>query len=547
MTLTLGNINEAVSAALPDRTAIIYRDRRLTYGQVAERSRRLANFFLDQGITVHRERDALENWESGQDHVAIYMFNCNEYVEAMLATWKARAAQFNVNYRYVREELEYLLNDADTKAVIYHAQFAPVIAEIRKQVPTLRLFIQVDDGSDEPLLDGAHDYERVIADASDTMPDLAFSPEDIFILYTGGTTGMPKGVLWRQEDAYLSQMGGFYNGTDRIHDMAELVDRAVNLKSHTIFPPPPFMHGAGTYLAIRALNEGNTLLIQSVTDRFDPADVLSRIQKHRPSLMLSIGDAFGRPLLDELARGDYDVSSVRYMTNTGAIMSKGVKEGLIRHMPKLTILDSLGSSETGVQAMQHFGASGSTRSGDFSIVQDAIAVSEDRQRILEPGSGEVGWLAKRGIVPYGYYGDEKKTKETFPVIVGVRYAIGGDKVRLLADGGVEFFGRESVTINSGGEKIFAEEVEEALKPHPSVADVLVAGRPSERWGNEVVALVQLRDGARPDEPGLLAEAEKHIARYKLPKAFRFVDRIGRHANGKPDYRWAKAEAVKETT
>lgn len=540
----LALINEAVSAAVPDRTAIIHRDRRLTYAEVASRSRRLANFLLSHGITIRQERDGLENWQSGQDHVALYMFNCPEYVESMLATWKARAAQFNVNYRYVREELEYLLNDADAKAVIYHAQFAPVIAEIRKQVPTLRLFIQVEDGSGEPLLDGAHDYEQVIADASDTMPDLAFSPEDIFILYTGGTTGMPKGVLWRQEDAYLSQMGGFYNGTDRIQDMDELVDRAVNLKSHTIFPPPPFMHGAGTYLSVRALNEGNTLLIQSVTDRFDAADVLSRIQEHRPSLMLSIGDAFGRPLLDELQRGDYDVSSVRYMTNTGAILSKGVKQGLIRHMPKMTILDSLGSSETGVQAMQHFGASGNTRSGDFSIVQDAIAVSEDRQRILEPGSGEVGWLAKRGIVPYGYYADETKTQETFPVINGVRYAIGGDKVRLLADGGVEFFGRESVTINSGGEKIFAEEVEEALKPHPSVADVLVAGRPSERWGNEVVAMIQLRDGHAEDRASLLAEAERHIARYKLPKAFLFVDEVGRFANGKPDYRWAKKEAEK---
>lgn len=546
MTFNLAEINEAVSAAVPERTAIIFRDQRLTYAQVASRSRRLANFLLSHGITVQRERAGLKNWQSGQDHVALYMLNCPEYVESMLATWKARAAQFNVNYRYVREELDYLLNDADAKAVIYHAQFAPVIAEIRKQVPELRLFIQVDDGSGEPLLDGAYDYEQVIADASDTMPDLDYCPDDIFILYTGGTTGMPKGVLWRQEDAYLSQMGGFYNGTDRIADMDELVDRAVNQKSHTIFPPPPFMHGAGTYLSVRALNEGNTLLIQSVTDRFDAADVLSRIQEHRPSLMLSIGDAFGRPLIDELDRGDYDVSSVRYMTNTGAIMSKGVKAALIRHMPKLTILDSLGSSETGVQAMQQTGARGNAKSGDFGIVQDAIGISEDRTRILEPGSGEIGWLAKRGSVPYGYYADEAKTNETFPVIDGVRYAIGGDKVRLLADGGIEFFGRESVTINSGGEKIFAEEVEEALKPHPSVVDVLVAGRHSERWGNEVVALIQLRDGHDEDRTGLLAEAARHIARYKLPKAFLFVEEVGRFANGKPDYRWAKNEAEKAT-
>mgnify|MGYP000217847635 CR=1 FL=1 len=542
MTLTLGNINEAVSAALPDRTAIIYRDRRLTYAQVAERSRRLANFFLDQGITVHRERDELENWESGQDHVAIYMFNCNEYVEAMLATWKARAAQFNVNYRYVREELEYLLNDADAKAIVFHARFAPVIAEVRAQVPTLRLFIQVDDGSGEPLLDGAFDYEQVIADASDVPPPVTSSLDDVFILYTGGTTGMPKGVLWRQEDAYMSQMGGLYNGRDRIADLDECVHRAVTMKSHVIFPPPPFMHGAGCYLAVRALNEGNTLLIPNVTDRFDAADALVLIERERANLFLTIGDAFGRPLLDELRRRDYDVSSLRYMTNTGAIMSKGVKAGLMEKIPGLTIIDSLGASETGVQAQHVSSAAGASAKADFLTVDNTIIVSDDRQRTIERGSSETGWLAKKALVPLGYYGDKAKTKQIFPVIDGVRYAIGGDKVRLLENGEIEFFGRESVTINSGGEKIFAEEVEEALKPHPSVADVLVAGRPSERWGNEVVAMIELRDGAEPDEAGLLAEAGKHIARYKLPKAFLFVERVGRLANGKPDYRWAKRTA-----
>jgi len=542
MSLTLGPINEAVSAAVPDRTAIIFRDRRLTYAQVAERSRRLANYLLSQGITCHIERKRLENWQSGQDHVALYMFNCPEYVESMLATWKARAAQFNVNYRYVREELEYLLNDADAKAIIYHARFAPVVAEIHAQVPSLRLFIQVEDGSGEPLLHGAVDYETVIDGSSDAPPAVTPSPDDVFILYTGGTTGMPKGVLWRQEDAYLSQMGGQYNGRDRVNDLDEIVHRAVTMKQHIIFPPPPFMHGAGTYLAIRCLNEGNTLLIQSVTDRFDPKDVLRLIEKERPNLMLSIGDAFGRPLVDECERGSYDTSSLRYMTNTGAILSKGVKAKLLQHFPGLTIIDSLGSSETGVQAQQLSNASTRAGQGDFATVQDAVVVSDDRTRLIEAGSDATGWLAKRGTVPLGYYADEKKTRETFPVIDGLRLAIGGDKVKLLANGEIEFYGRESVTINSGGEKIFAEEVEEALKPHPSVADVLVAGRPSERWGNEVVAMVQLREGADADDAGLLDEAARHIARYKLPKAILYVDEVGRFANGKPDYRWAKKVA-----
>ncbi len=272
----LALINEAVSAAVPDRTAIIHRDRRLTYAEVASRSRRLANFLLSHGITIRQERDGLENWQSGQDHVALYMFNCPEYVESMLATWKARAAQFNVNYRYVREELEYLLNDADAKAVIYHAQFAPVIAEIRKQVPTLRLFIQVEDGSGEPLLDGHMTMSR----SSPMHPTRCPIWPSRRKISSFSTLAVPRACQrvcsGGRRMPYLSQMGGFYNGTDRIQDMDELVDRAVNLKSHTIFPPPPFMHGAGTYLSVRALNEGNTLLIQSVTDRFDAADVLSR-------------------------------------------------------------------------------------------------------------------------------------------------------------------------------------------------------------------------------------------------------------------------------
>ncbi len=546
MSFALGPMNEAVSAAVPDRIAIIHRDRRLTYAQVAERSRRLANFLLSRGITCHTERAGLKNWESGQDHVALYMYNCPEYVESMLATWKARAAQFNVNYRYVREELEYLLNDADAKAIIYHGCFAPIVQEIRDRIPTLKLLIQVDDGSGADLLDGAFDYETVLAQASADPLPVTPSEDDLFILYTGGTTGMPKGVLWRQADAYMSQMGGIYNSRDRVADLDEIVHRAVNLKQHTIFPPPPFMHGAGTYLSIRALNEGNTLLIQSVTDRFDPVDVLGLIENERPNLMLCIGDAFGRPLVDECARKTYDTSSLRFMTNTGAILSKGVKADLLKHFSNLTILDSLGSSETGVQGMQSTSAGSKQTAGDFASVQDAIVVSEDRTRLIEPGSDEIGWFAKRQIVPLGYYADEAKTRETFPQIDGVRYAIGGDKVRMLANGEITFFGRESVTINSGGEKIFAEEVEEALKPHPSVADVLVAGRASERWGNEVVALIELRPGAEKDREGLLAEAARHIARYKLPKAFVFVDQVGRFANGKPDYRWARKTAEKAT-
>ena len=542
MTLPLSKIQEAVAAALPDREAIVFRDRRLTHAEVAERSRRLANFLLAHGITIHRPRSELRNWESGQDHVALYMYNGNEYVESLLGGYKARAVPFNVNYRYVREELEYLLNDADAKAIVYHACFAPTVKEILGSVPTLKLLIQVEDGSGEPLLDGAHDYETALAESDPGPTGQDYDPDDLFILYTGGTTGMPRGVLWRQADAYVSQMGGLYDGTKVVQSVEEAVARAMAKKRHVIFPPPPFMHGAGKYLALRAMFEGNTLLIQNVVERFDAADVLGLVEKERANLMLAIGDAFGRPLLDELRRRSYDTASLKFLTNTGAIMSKGVKQGLMEAIPGLTIIDSLGSSETGVQAQNISGARTPKTQGDFRTMAGAMVMSEDRTHFLEPGSPEAGWLAKRDFVPYGYYGDETKTKETFPVIDGVRYVIGGDKVRLLENGEIAYFGRESMTINSGGEKIFAEEVEEALKHHPAVADVLVAGRPSERWGQEVVALIQLANGAAPDPEALRAEAAKHIARYKLPKAFRFVAEVGRAANGKPDYAWARKEA-----
>jgi fatty-acyl-CoA synthase len=320
------------------------------------------------------------------------------------------------------------------------------------------------------------------------------------------------------------------------------------------------MHGAGHWMSFRTWLGGGTVFVQSKPDRFDPADIWSLIERERLNFLLIVGDAFARPLIDELDRtlGDgtgYDLDSLTVMLSGGAPLSAPLKEELLRHLPTVMIVDGLGSSEAGGQ-VSHVSAAGSASTGTFEIAPGNVVLSADLDRVLEPGEDETGWLAKTGRLALGYLGDAEKSARTYPVIDGVRYAVPGDRARLTTAGHVELHGRDSITINSGGEKIFAEEVEAAIKAHPAVYDCVVAGRPSERWGNEVVAIVQLRDPVvgRPghgaaldahallDDRALLAEAGHHIARYKLPKAIVRVDEIVRSPSGKADYRWAAATA-----
>ena len=543
MPFNVARINCAIAAAIPEREAVVYGDRRLTYGDIHKRSNRLANFLLQHGITIRTERESLENWESGQDHVALYMYNCNEFLEGMLATFKARAAQFNVNYRYVAEELQYLLRDAQTTAVIYHGRFADTLADVLPSLPHVRLLIQVDDGSGNPLLPGAYDYERALASASDETPSLPWSDDDAYILYTGGTTGMPKGVLWRQADCAVANLGGRMPDGAVVPDLETFAARAKRSRGLRIMPASPFMHGAGSYVSFNAWHWGNTVVIHDITHRFDAQNVLQTAEREQVNMLLTIGDAFGRPLLEELRRHDYDLSALQIVMNTGAILSDQVKAGLIDAVPHLRISDSLGTSETGPQGNVITDANTKQKKSAFKLMPDAEVLSADRKRVLKPGDDELGWLVKRNFVPLGYLSDKDKTLETFPVVNDNRYVVGGDRVRLLENGVLEYHGRESFTINSGGEKIFAEEVEIAIKHHPDVIDVVVVGRPSERWGSEVVAIVQLKVGLQTPEADLLAETAQHVARYKLPKVFVFVEHLQRQPNGKTDYGWAVAQAT----
>jgi fatty-acyl-CoA synthase len=535
-------VNEAIAAAFPEKEAIVFRDRRITFGQLNDRTRRLGNYLASRGLGVRRPRAQLKSWESGQDQLALYLFNGNEYLEGMIGGYKARVAPFNVNYRYVEEELEYLLNNAQARAIVYHACFAPRVAAVRAKVPSLAVFIQVADHSGEPLLPDAVDYETVLAKSSGERPALDWSPDDLYILYTGGTTGMPKGVLWRQADILVAALAG--RGADgRVLDSLDAyVERAKTAGVKT-FPAAPYMHGAGHWVALSALHQGNTVFIQSDVERLDPNDILSLIEREKINFLQIVGDAFARPIVDAIRHGHYDLSSLGIILSGGAPLNASIKAEILDLLPNIMIIDGLGSSEAGGQGMQISNKQTGASTGKFVPGPDNVVVDEAMTKVLPPGHDGMGWWAKRGFVPLGYLDDAAKTERTFVTIAGERFAVPGDRARHLADGTIELHGRDSVTINSGGEKIFAEEVEHALKQHPAVYDAVVAGRPSERWGQEVVAVVQLRSGASATDADLSAECARHIARYKLPKAYVYRDAIVRSPSGKADYRWAKAQAI----
>ena len=538
----LAELSEAIASAIPERECLVWRDRRLSWRELGERTRRLANHLLGRGLRVRRERSQLAGWESGQDHVALCLHNSPEYLEAMLGCFKARAVPVNVNYKYTAAELVPLLRDAGARGLVYHASFAPTVAEIRGALPGLDVLLQVDDGSAEPLLPGAIAYEAALADASPARPDVAWSPDDLYVLYTGGTTGRPKGVLWRQADIYFAALGGRRPDGREMASLEEIVARAEK-GGLRYMPTAPFMHAAH-WVAFDALHGGHTVVLQDQTRRLDPASILKTAERERVSVVLIVGDAFARPLLDELRRHAYDLSALKVIGSGGAVLGADTKAELLAALPEgVKVIDTVGSSETGTQASHASVRGRRAESGRFRTNPGACVLSADRTRRLEPGAAEVGWFAQSGRVPLGYLGDREKSEQTFPVVDDVRYSIPGDRARLADDGSVEVLGRDSTTINSGGEKIFVEEVEQAIKRHPAVQDAVVCGRPSERWGTEVAAVVQLRRGATASADELVAECRRHLARYKVPKLFVMSDSIERSPSGKPDYGWARRRVV----
>ena len=541
----LSTVFRTVAQTIPDQQCFIWRDLRLTYGQMDVRVDGVAHYLAAQGLGCHTERDQLAGHQSGQDHIGLYVRNGNEYIEGMVGAYRARVAPFNVNFRYVEEELLYLLGDAGARALIYAGEFAPNVQSILGRLPDLTVLIQVDDGSGNELLPGAVAYESITATPAPAGGMPTPTGDDLYILYTGGTTGMPKGVLWRQHDIFMSAMGGrpFLAAGEELRSYDDLIAQVrAQAGFRSLLLLPPLMHGAAQWGVFNTITTGGWIAIPDDVTRFDAAAILRLAAKERVIGIPVVGDAMARPLVDEIERGDYDLSGLLAVTNGGAPLSPTVRDRLLNALPNLMIMDAVGASESGAQMTTVATKGADVAAATFTALADTTVVSTDFTRVLEPGD-EVGWLARREFVPLGYLNDAEKTARTFPTIDGVRWSIPGDKARLLPDGRIELLGRDSVTINSGGEKIFAEEVERAVASHPAVYDVVVTGRPSERWGNEVVAIVQFSENRSATDEELAEACREHIADYKVPKAFIRSEKIVRSPAGKADYRWAKEIAT----
>jgi acyl-CoA synthetase (AMP-forming)/AMP-acid ligase II len=540
---SIAKVFEAVAKKLGQRTALVFRDNRLTYNELYNRSLIFANFLKDSGLGHFSQRSELKPWESGQDHLAIDLFNCNQYLEAMLGAYMARVAPFNVNYRYVESELFYLLSETTPKAILFDSSMQQTLKPVLRKVPSLKIPIQLDlnGGAGQSNVFGVRDYETIIGSYKykdiNTL-EIPDAPDDLYILCTGGTTGLPKATLWRQADIMAAALG-----ITPGHSLDELADTAATAEPLTAVIAPPLMHGAGQWVALRTLLSGGTVVLATTDVGLNPTEIWQLVESNKAGLLLIVGDAFARPLADELERYSYDLSSLKIIVTGGAITSRGQKERLTKLIPGAIIADIGGASETGSQ-LTNVSKAGSVSSGVFFPDGFTSIASQDLSRLLNKDETEMGWLVKSGPIPLGYLNDEGKTKATFVEIGGIRMSVPGDRALWRPDGSIELLGRDSVTINTGGEKVFAEEVEQALVSCPGVVDATVVGVPSANWGQAVVAIIETSAENPPDEV-ILDHLKQNLAKYKLPKKIIRVPKLLRSPSGKADYKWAHDYALKE--
>jgi fatty-acyl-CoA synthase len=524
----LADLWEAVADAVPDHEAIVRGATRRTYAELDARANRLAHHLQSVGI-------------GPGDHVAIYLANSIEHLECLLAAFKIRAVPVNVNYRYVDEELRYLLDDCDAKALAFDREFATRVARVRASLPGLEALVMVDDGTgaDVPAHLGADDYESALAAESPERDFGPRSPDDLYIVYTGGSTGNPKGVMWRAEDIFFGALTGgtALGGTTIARPEDVTADLDHGLRCH---PACPLMHGTGQWVALFTLYSGGSIVL--LEDRhFDSRATWELVARERVAFLAIVGDAFARPLVEAYDDLDpsIDVSSLIVVLSGGAILSPAVRAAWTDRLPGILLIDGFGASETGSQGQALAAAPDGGHAPSFKVDDDTTVLGDD----LRPAPvGVVGKLARRGHVPLGYYKDPEKSAATFPVVDGIRWSVPGDHARREADGSITLLGRGSVSINTGGEKVYPEEVEGVLKSHPAVFDAVVVGVPDERWGERVVAVVQPRPGTEVTLDELAAHAGAHLARFKSPRDLVVVDEIIRSPSGKPDYRWARALA-----
>ena len=534
MSLHFADAWQAVANLEPNRPAVICGDREVSWGEYDRRAACLAQLLKDHGLR-HDSK------------VGIYAHNSIEYLEAQYAVFKIGGCPINVNYRYKADELIYLLENSDAEAVFFQGCYAARIWEIRRQLKNVKVFVQIDDGT-ESLLDESIEYERGIRDASPLQPE-SHSPDDIYMLYTGGTTGMPKGVMYTH-----GQFIGVMLGALKVLDLpspdttTELVDVVNTLRERELapisLPACPLMHGTGMWLgAMVPLLQGGTVVTISKLG-LDPHLLWSEVERNRVTTLIIVGDAFARPMLQALndakaAGRSYDISSLRQITSSGVMWSREVKQGLLEHHD-MTLLDAMGSTEGGM------GSSVATRDAPADTakfkLQAGVKVFDDDDKEVRAGSGIVGKLATSGLVPVGYYKDPAKSEATFRTVNGIRYSFPGDFATVEEDGSITLLGRGSNCINTAGEKVYPEEVEEAIKKHPAVSDCLVVGVADDRFGQRVVALAALSEGEASSEDHIIDFTREHLAGYKLPKQVFLLDEVRRAPNGKADYKWAQQTA-----
>ena len=521
----LSELFERVAAKAASSEALVTSARRLTYAELDERATRLANALRALGI-------------GREDKVGLHLANGTEYLEGMLAAFKLSAIPVNINYRYVERELEHLYNLTDLAAVIVHRQYAPRVSAVRQRVETLRHVLLVEDGSAVEPGSEMLEYEHVLSESAAGAEFAGRSSDDLYIACTGGTTGMPKGVVWRQEDIFFATMGGGDPTTleGPITSPEQLSDRVLDPGIVGLITPP-LMHVSAHWAAFQMLLGGGKVVLPPAGS-FDAKTVWSLIESERANVVTLVGDAMVRPLLDAFAAArdagqPIDASSLLVLASGGALVSAATKECAKELLPNVAVVDGFGSTETGVTG---------TNSGSAFTMDERMAVLDDDLQPVAPGSGAVGRLARRGRIPLGYYNDPEKTAETFVEKDGVRWVLPGDLASVDEDGNVVLHGRGSTSINTGGEKVFPEEVESALLEHPSISDVLVVGVPDERWGHRVVAVAAVKPGKELNLLQLKDFARDRLAGYKLPRDLVTVPAITRNPNGKADYGWAREQA-----
>jgi 3-oxocholest-4-en-26-oate---CoA ligase len=538
MEMHYASIWESIADAMPDAPAVTNGSLTRTWGEFDDRAARLAAAFAAAGL----EPDS---------KIGLYLYNGNEYLEAQYAGFKVRGVPVNVNYRYLDDELWYLLDNSDAQALVFHSSLGDRVARVVDRLPKLTLLVEVDDGEGVGAVAGALPYEQVVA-GHDPMPRIARAEDDIYMLYTGGTTGMPKGVMYAMGGLTAGFVAGGFPlvGLAPPSSPAEVAGLATQIleagNQIVSIPCAPLMHGTGVWLGafIPHLAGGHVVTLTSRS--LDAHEVLATTQRHRATNLVIVGDSFAKPLIraidEAIDKGEpYDTSSIKIIISSGVMWTAEVKEQLLDRIPQAILLDAIGSTE-GSMGTQVTMRGMPIETAKFTTMPDTKVFTDDG-RLVAPGSDEVGMVAAGGNVPLGYFKDAEKTARTFRVIDGVRYSFPGDYAKVAADGSLILLGRGSQVINTGGEKVFPEEVEEAVKRVDGVLDCLVVGVDDEKFGQAVTAIVSLTDGTAPDEAAIISSVKGQLAGYKAPKRVVFVSHVPRAPNGKADYKTAKQHAL----